>query len=130
MPPQTWNRSVSYNSTSGYLEVSITGNNPNGNRNDTATSITVKSGDEPATILYHASGGVVLTGVLWKDSSGNDLPVQDPPPAGITATVGGNGNLLTMDDTGSATASYYYHVVGTVGGTSYQTEDPQIHNSA
>ncbi len=124
----TWNRTVTV--SDGYLVCGMMGNgssNPpdvpgKGARSDSATDITVYSEDRTGTgakIIYHATG-CTLTGLTAKAN-------QTAP----SYTVTGNGTLLTITDAGATGDEYEYYIDGTdSGGTTRQTEDPQIHNAA
>lgn len=130
-----WNRWVSYDGTE-FLVVSDSPPRPDpGNpanppalsnhdpRTDTALVITTYEADRTpngATINYHAVGDVVLTGISMKDGSGI--------PAALVPRVLGNGNLLTLTDTGLDGTDYDYYVDGTVNGAAKQTQDPKIRN--
>ena len=123
----TWNRTVTV--SGGYLVCGMMGNgtsNPapvpgKGDRSDSATDITVYSEDRTgggAKIKYHASG-CTLTRLTAKAN-------QTAPPCNVT----GNGNLLTITDTGATGAEYEYYVDGKDSeGNDLSTEDPQIHNA-
>ena len=126
----TWNRKIE--DGGDYLTVGESAQNPNpppapghGSREDTANDITTfgpDRGDTGAKILYHAIGGVILTGISMKD--GGEIP------DGLSAGVNPAGKLLTLTDTGEAGTIYDYYVQGTVDGTAKQSQDPRIRNQA
>ena len=124
----TWNRNVDPDDAGDYLVVSKTAQNPDppplpnhDPRTDTALDITTYTADRGpngARILYHARGGVSLTGISMKDNS--PVPPELDPR--------GSGNLLTLVDTGAEGTEYRYYVEGTVNNEPKQTEDPKIRN--